>query len=318
MDTFHSKFQQMNNYPYSPQFFPIPHSGNQFYPFYHGNYPYAYGQQAMSVMPYTNNIHFMPSHHINYQPQPPQPQPQPPKSDDITSPGILRSSISSVEISRVGGPSNDSDAVTYHCEPCDKSFKCVRSYETHLQSHEACKHAGCSFQGSKKVVISHFHSTHGQYNGTGYKMIDVEGQKFKVLLGTSPDEVEQWRAERKKRFPTEKRTQQLETELSKNQAAGGLSRKRHKEEDALSMLAEDYSDIPDDIQTTSGQKLNGKRSKTVNKRQKLDHRKKTDIDSTFKAQESLLCNLLKNTTAKTDNIILQCIRLFTMSKAFQE
>jgi len=93
----------------------------------------------MSVMPYTNNIHyFMQFHHINY-------QPQPPKSDDIISPGILRSSISSVEISRVGGPSNDSDTVTYHCEPCDKSFKCVRSYETHLQSHETCKHAGFSF-----------------------------------------------------------------------------------------------------------------------------------------------------------------------------
>lgn len=34
-------------------------------------------------------------------------------------------------------------------------------------------------------------------------MIDVEGTKFRVLLGTSPEEVEIWRAERRKRWPTD-------------------------------------------------------------------------------------------------------------------
>lgn len=33
-------------------------------------------------------------------------------------------------------------------------------------------------------------------------MIDVEGQKFRVLLGTCPEEVEQWRAARRKLWPT--------------------------------------------------------------------------------------------------------------------
>lgn len=33
--------------------------------------------------------------------------------------------------------------------------------------------------------------------------IDVEGTKFRVLLGTSPEEVEIWRAERRKRWPTD-------------------------------------------------------------------------------------------------------------------
>lgn len=32
--------------------------------------------------------------------------------------------------------------------------------------------------------------------------IDVEGSKFRVLLGTSPEEVAIWRAERRKRWPT--------------------------------------------------------------------------------------------------------------------
>lgn len=35
------------------------------------------------------------------------------------------------------------------------------------------------------------------------QMIDVEGTKFRVLLGTSPEEVEIWRAERRKRWPTD-------------------------------------------------------------------------------------------------------------------
>ncbi len=35
------------------------------------------------------------------------------------------------------------------------------------------------------------------------KLIDVEGTKFRVLLGTSPEEVAIWRAERRKRWPTE-------------------------------------------------------------------------------------------------------------------
>lgn len=35
------------------------------------------------------------------------------------------------------------------------------------------------------------------------QVIDVEGSKFRVLLGTSPEEVEVWRAERRKRWPTD-------------------------------------------------------------------------------------------------------------------
>jgi hypothetical protein len=69
------------------------------------------------------------------------------------------------------------------------------------------------------------------FSGSGYKEIDVEGQKFRVLLGTSPDEVEQWRAERRKRFPTKDNTEKrkvAEDELVK--AGGLLANKRGRHE----------------------------------------------------------------------------------------
>ena len=41
------------------------------------------------------------------------------------------------------------------------------------------------------------------WNSTA-QTIEVEGQSFRVLLGTSPQEVEQWRNERRSRWPTDK------------------------------------------------------------------------------------------------------------------
>lgn len=81
-----------------------------------------------------------------------------------------------------------------------------------------------------QVVIAHYHAVHGKFKGSGYKMIDVEGQKFRgaqhmwnasrevspviltlydiVLLGTSPDEVKEWREQRRKKFPTKEHVEQ--------------------------------------------------------------------------------------------------------------
>jgi hypothetical protein len=45
-------------------------------------------------------------------------------------------------------------------------------------------------------------------------MIDVEGRKFRVLLGTSPEEVEQWRQDRRKRFPSLENIQRKKKEVA--------------------------------------------------------------------------------------------------------
>lgn len=88
------------------------------------------------------------------------------------------------------------------CTPCDKCFRSQKSYDAHVSTHDKC--VECSFEGTKKVVAAHFQSTHGEFSGNGYKQIEVEGLQFKVLMGTDPDEVAEWRTQRRKKFPTQK------------------------------------------------------------------------------------------------------------------
>jgi hypothetical protein len=111
-------------------------------------------------------------------------------------------------------------AVLY-CEPCDKEFPTSAAMEAHNRSHESCRHPGCSFRASKKVVVAHYHSAHGQFSGSGYKLIDVEGQKFKVLLGTNEAEVNQWREDRKRKFPTAETISKKKEDADKLAARGG-------------------------------------------------------------------------------------------------
>lgn len=116
----------------------------------------------------------------------------------------------------------------WYCEPCDKEFTQLIAYDAHMGTHESCKHPGCSFSATRKVVVAHFHGAHGQFSGSGYKMIDVEGQKFRVLLGQSPEEIAQWRAERRKKFPTAEQTDAKKAELDELIAAGGIEPKLNK------------------------------------------------------------------------------------------
>ena len=122
-----------------------------------------------------------------------------------------------------GNSTSEQQSILLYCEPCDKEFAQKTAYEAHCASHESCKHPGCSFSATKKVVIAHFHSAHGQFSGSGYKMIDVEGQKFRVLLGTCPDEVKQWREDRRKRFPTAATVDQKQQQQKRMRDAGGVS-----------------------------------------------------------------------------------------------
>lgn len=73
--------------------------------------------------------------------------------------------------------------------------------EAHLKTHVPCAVEDCSFAASKRVVGAHFQIAHGAYSGQGLKEIDVEGQKFMVLVGNSTEDIEKWRAERRKKWP---------------------------------------------------------------------------------------------------------------------
>ncbi|KAL7681165.1 putative nuclear fragile X mental retardation-interacting protein [Plasmopara halstedii] len=86
----------------------------------------------------------------------------------------------------------------WKCETCVKSFNVVSQYEAHLSFHVTC--SNCDFTASKRVVGAHFQTAHGQYAGQGLKEIEVEGQKFMVLVGNSAEEIAKWREERRKNW----------------------------------------------------------------------------------------------------------------------
>ena len=125
----------------------------------------------------------------------------------------------------------------FYCEGCEKEFTQKSAYDAHCANHETCRHPGCSFSGTKKVVIAHFHGSHGLYSGEGYKMIEVEGsnKKYRVLLGVSPIEIEKWRMDRRKNFPTSENTQKKLEQKEELRKAGGLvieKGKKRKRNDA--------------------------------------------------------------------------------------
>jgi len=144
-----------------------------------------------------------------------QQQPQQQRGNQVGS----GKSAPAVSVSDVHG---DSEQQLWYCEPCDKEFTQLSAYTAHTATHEKCQHPGCSYSGTRKVVSAHFLGAHGLYSGSGFTTIDVEGQKFEVLIGTSPDEVQQWRAARRKNFPTSAMVMAKLDHLDQLQAAGGL------------------------------------------------------------------------------------------------
>lgn len=88
------------------------------------------------------------------------------------------------------------------CENCDKSFTMESQFDAHVKTHVSCHAPECDFSASKRVVGAHFQTAHGQFAGSGLKEIDIEGQKFMVLVGNSPEDIAAWRAERRKKWPS--------------------------------------------------------------------------------------------------------------------
>jgi len=128
-----------------------------------------------------------------------------------------------------GAKAGDSiNSVLLRCSPCDKNFSSQKSYEAHISTHDKCLE--CSFEGTKKVVAAHYQSTHGTFSGNGYKQIEVEGLKFKVLMGTDPDEVAEWRTQRRKKFPTQQLCEEKQAREQQLLQEGGLASAKERNE----------------------------------------------------------------------------------------
>jgi hypothetical protein len=77
-------------------------------------------------------------------------------------------------------------AALFSCEPCEKDFKQKKFYDAHMKQHLPCPYEGCNFTAVRGVL----------------KMHEIMHMKNMLAKLETPEEVERYRAERRKRYPT--------------------------------------------------------------------------------------------------------------------
>ncbi|XP_050077525.1 FMR1-interacting protein NUFIP1 [Anopheles maculipalpis] len=77
------------------------------------------------------------------------------------------------------------------CEGCDVNCRTEQDYQQHLSNHTSCTVSGCKFVGHPMIMKRHQRQTHR--DGAASKETSV---------GPSEEEIEQWKEERRKRYPT--------------------------------------------------------------------------------------------------------------------
>lgn len=94
------------------------------------------------------------------------------------------------------------------CETCDRGFPTADILEKHKQQHQKCNIDGCQFVAHPKVITKHIQMQHS----TGlYK---------KIANLNNPEEIQKWREERKKKYPTKSNIEKKEAEHQEKVARG--------------------------------------------------------------------------------------------------
>ncbi|TRY67372.1 hypothetical protein TCAL_12096 [Tigriopus californicus] len=82
-----------------------------------------------------------------------------------------------------------------YCEMCELTFDTAQALSQHEQDHETCGLEGCTFTAGPEQLETHIVDLH------------ASGLYARMSRGKGPAEVEAWRAERKRAWPTHARTQ---------------------------------------------------------------------------------------------------------------
>ncbi|CAH4004265.1 nuclear fragile X mental retardation-interacting protein 1 [Pieris brassicae] len=89
----------------------------------------------------------------------------------------------------------------YWCETCDRGFAGQVLLDNHKKQHQKCNIDGCQFIAHPKVITKHIQMQHS----TGlYK---------KIANLNNPEEIEKWREERRKKYPTKSNIDKKKLEL---------------------------------------------------------------------------------------------------------
>ncbi|XP_071949857.1 FMR1-interacting protein NUFIP1-like isoform X2 [Antedon mediterranea] len=101
------------------------------------------------------------------------------------------------------------EKLDFNCDRCDRGFKTEDKFQEHINSHVKCEYPGCSFEGAFKIVRQH----KGMQHAPNSKPIG--------RLETS-EEIEKWKEERRKRYPSFKNVMNKETKLNDRIRSGNV------------------------------------------------------------------------------------------------
>jgi len=98
------------------------------------------------------------------------------------------------------------------CDVCDKGFDSIRQLREHESEHVTCDVDGCKYTGHQSVMEKHIQHQH------------ISGFFHRIPQGKSKEEIDKWRAERRKNFPTSDKVAIKDAERAEAQARGEVMR----------------------------------------------------------------------------------------------
>jgi len=114
------------------------------------------------------------------------------------------------------------------CDVCDKGFDSIRQLREHESEHVTCDVDGCKYTGHQSVMEKHIQHQH------------ISGLFHRIPQGKSKEEIEKWRAERRKNFPTSDKVAQKDAERAEFQARGEVMR--------LEKIIKKYTGVEDEVE----------------------------------------------------------------------
>lgn len=85
---------------------------------------------------------------------------------------------------------NENHNHEFWCEPCDRDFRAADELLDHRQQHQKCGIDGCKYEGHELMVTKHIQMQHSS------------GLYEKIKNLSTPEDINKWREERRKRYPT--------------------------------------------------------------------------------------------------------------------
>lgn len=98
---------------------------------------------------------------------------------------------------------------SHYCDVCDRGFKSEDLLQTHISEHIQCTEKDCRFVGHPKVVKLH----HKMQHGPGSK---------KIRWLDTPEDIQKWRNDRKRNFPTAATIAKKADNVEKKQQQGNV------------------------------------------------------------------------------------------------